>query len=57
MTFSHVEESGPSSSSSTSSSSSSPAANGKGRSAESAQVDGSVDDQQFEESLGAFGLK
>ena len=57
MTFSHVKESGPSSSSSTSSSSSSLAANGKGGSAESAQDDGSVDDQQFEESLAAFGLK
>ena len=57
MTFRHVEESGPSSSSSTPSSSSSPEANGKGGSAETAQGDESVDDQQFEESLAAFGLK
>jgi len=49
VTFSHVEESGPSSWSSTSSSSSSPAANGKGGSAETAQDDESVDDQQFED--------
>lgn len=32
-------------------------ANGKGGSAKSAQDDGSVDDQQFQESLAAFGLK
>ena len=57
VTFSHVEESGPSLSSSTLSSLSSPAANGKGGLAESAQDNGSVDDQQFEESLAAFGLK
>ena len=42
VTFSHVEESGPSSSLLTSSSSSSPVANGKGGSAESAQDDGGV---------------
>ena len=56
VTFSHKEESGPSSWS-TSSSSSSPKANGKGGLAESAQDDQSVDNQQFEESLSTFGLK
>lgn len=57
VTFSHVEESGPSSLLSTWSSSSSPVANGKGGSAESAQDDRSVDDQQFQESLAGFGLQ